>query len=229
MVLATASAVFAAAATGSALAWNGVGTVTTAVRAASASPSADPTADPTSVRVTPDPKPTKAATTASAAPLVTASAAKPPAAKASTPSATKTAVATPSSTKAKASSSTRSSSSSSTRTEASRSVSSKGITISRYVDAPGSQKAINKCNLVLWSHKPLWLAAHNYCGYQWLAYVATGKTVVVTKGAAAGTYVVTGHLRLSRQSGAMPKVNADLVLQTCIGNGTGLTLLRRVS
>ena len=101
-------------------------------------------------------------------------------------------------------------------------------TISRYVDAPGSQKAVDGCNLVLWTHAPLWLAAHNYCGYQWLAYVPTGSTVTVTKGAARGTYVVTGHLRLSRQSGTLPKIAADLVLQTCVGNGTGLTLLRRV-
>ena len=107
-------------------------------------------------------------------------------------------------------------------------VTSRTITISRYVDAPGSQQAIDACNLVLWSHTPLWLAAHNYCGYQWLATVPTGTTVRVTSGAAAGTFVVTGHLRLDRQGGVMPAVNADLVLQTCVGSGTGLTLLRRV-
>jgi hypothetical protein len=100
--------------------------------------------------------------------------------------------------------------------------------ISSYVDAPGSQKAIDSCKLVLWTHSPLWLAGHNWCGWQWMAYVPTGSIVKVTSGAAAGTFVVTGHLRLSRQSGALPAVNADLVLQTCIGSGTGLTLLRRV-
>jgi hypothetical protein len=102
------------------------------------------------------------------------------------------------------------------------------LTISSYVDAPGSQSAIDKCRLVLWTHAPFWLAGHNWCGYQWLAYVATGTTVTVTSGAAAGTYVVTGHLHLGRQGGALPHVDADLVLQTCIGSGTGLTLLRRV-
>ncbi len=107
-------------------------------------------------------------------------------------------------------------------------VTARTITISRYVDAPGSQKAIDACNLVLWTHAPLWLAAHNYCGFQWLASVPTGTTVRVTKGAAAGTFVVTGHVRLNRQSGAIPAVRADLVLQTCVGSGTGLTLLRRV-
>jgi hypothetical protein len=102
------------------------------------------------------------------------------------------------------------------------------VTISRYVDEPGSQAAIDKCNLVLWTHSPMWLAGHNWCGYQWMAFVPTGTTVTVTKGLAAGTYVVTGHVRLTRQSGALPQLNADLVLQTCVGNGTGLTLLSKV-
>ena len=73
----------------------------------------------------------------------------------------------------------------------------------------------------------MWLAGHNWCGFQWMAYVPTGTTVTVTTGAAAGTYVVTGHVHLSRQSGALPSLDADLVLQTCIGSGTGLTLLQR--
>ena len=101
------------------------------------------------------------------------------------------------------------------------------VTISHYVDNPGSQAAIDKCNLVLWTHSPMWLAGHNWCGFQWMAYVPTGTTVTVTTGAAAGTYVVTGHVHLSRQSGALPNLDADLVLQTCIGSGTGLTLLQR--
>jgi len=104
----------------------------------------------------------------------------------------------------------------------------RSVTISRYVDSPGSQAAIDKCKLVLWTHSPLWLAGHNWCGYQWMAYVATGTVVHVTSGAAAGTYVVIGHKRLSRQSGSLPHLSADLVLQTCVGSGTGLTLLRRV-
>jgi hypothetical protein len=104
----------------------------------------------------------------------------------------------------------------------------KTITISRYANAPGSQAAIDTCQLVLWSSSPNWLAGHNWCGYQWMAYVKTGTTVVVTSGAAQGTYVVYDHLRLGRQSGAMPSTSADLVLQTCVGSGTGLTFLRRV-
>jgi hypothetical protein len=100
--------------------------------------------------------------------------------------------------------------------------------ISHYTDAPGSQKAIDSCKLVLWTHSPLWLAGHNWCGWQWMAYVPTGSTVKVVGGAAAGTFVVTGHIHLGRQSGSLPTVHADLVLQTCIGSGTGLTLLRRV-
>ncbi|HEY5135114.1 MAG TPA: hypothetical protein VIJ41_04955 [Candidatus Nanopelagicales bacterium] len=109
-------------------------------------------------------------------------------------------------------------------------VSAKPITISSYVDAPGSQAAIDKCHLVLWAHHPLWLAGHNWCGFQWMAYVATGTTVRVTAGAAAGTYVVIGHVHLDRQGGAMPPTTgADLVLQTCTGSGTGLTLLHRTT
>ena len=53
---------------------------------------------------------------------------------------------------------------------------------------------------------------------------ATPTTAFTT----AGTYVVTGHVHLTRQGGAMPRTSADLVLQTCIGSGTGLTLLQRV-
>ncbi len=113
-------------------------------------------------------------------------------------------------------------------TSATAALAAKTITISRYTNAPGSQAAIDKCQLVLWSSSPNWLAGHNWCGYQWMAYVKTGTTVVVTSGAAKGTYVVYDHQRLGRQSGAMPSTNADLVLQTCVGSGTGLTFLRRV-
>ncbi len=102
------------------------------------------------------------------------------------------------------------------------------VTIRRYADAPGSQRAIDACRLVLWTSRPMWLAGHNYCGYQWLAYVPTGTVVVVRSGRAAGRYVVTGHLRLSRQSGSLPHVHADLVLQTCVGRSTGLTLTHRL-
>lgn len=101
-------------------------------------------------------------------------------------------------------------------------------TIARYLDAPGSQRAIDRCNLVLWTHHPYWLAGHNYCGFQWMAFVKTGTHVTVSIGPARGSYVVTGHIRLNRQSGALPRVSADLVLQTCVGSATGLTLLRRV-
>jgi hypothetical protein len=103
----------------------------------------------------------------------------------------------------------------------------KTIHIRSYLDRPGSQAAVDTGKLVLWASKPLWLAGHNYAGWQWLAFVRTGTKVVVTQGRAAGTYVVTGHKRLNRQGGAMPQVTAALVLQTCVGNQTGLTLLRR--
>ena len=74
------------------------------------------------------------------------------------------------------------------------------------------------------------LAAHNYHGYQWLSRVALGRKVVVTSGQLAGTYRVTGHLRLNRQSGSIPSFGgADLVLQSCEGDGTGFSLLHRTS
>jgi hypothetical protein len=102
------------------------------------------------------------------------------------------------------------------------------VSIRHYLDAPGSQRAIDRCNLVLWTHRPFWLAGHNWCGFQWLAFVRTGTVVTVTSGPAAGRYVVTGHLRLHRQSGSLPHVDADLVLQTCVGSSTGLTFAHRL-
>jgi hypothetical protein len=101
------------------------------------------------------------------------------------------------------------------------------IYIRNYLDRMGSQAAVDTGKLVLWWDKPYWLAGHNYRGWQWLAFVPTGAKVVVTDGRATGTYIVLGHRRLNRQSGPMPEVRADLVLQTCVGDQTGLTLLKR--
>jgi hypothetical protein len=136
--------------------------------------------------------------------------------------------ATRTTTKAKATTRTTTRKASTSKASATRATSTGVRVISHYTDAPGSQKAIDSCKLVLWTHAPLWLAGHNWCGWQWMAYVPTGSIVKVVGGAAAGTFVVTGHLRLGRQSGSLPTVHADLVLQTCVGSGTGLTLLRRV-
>lgn len=71
------------------------------------------------------------------------------------------------------------------------------------------------------------LAGHNYDGFQWLSRLPVGRVVQVTSGPVAGRYEVTGHLRLNRQSGALPPFGgADLVLQSCEGSGTGFSLLR---
>lgn len=102
------------------------------------------------------------------------------------------------------------------------------IVIDRYTVALGSQAAIDDCKLVLYWDQPLWFAAHNYCGYQWMANVPVGTTIVVRSGRAAGTYRVTDHARLNRQSGSLPRFDADLVLQTCMGSGTGFSLATRV-
>lgn len=117
----------------------------------------------------------------------------------------------------------------STRVRPSAVTSTRGtVYIRSYVNRPGSQAAVDTGKLVLWWNKPLWLAGHNYAGWQWLAFVPTGTKIIVTKGEAAGTFIVTGHQRLNRQSGPLPRVLADLVLQTCVGRQTGLTLLRRL-
>jgi hypothetical protein len=226
-VIATASALFAVAGAGTAaLAFNG--------------PEATPLAGAPAVEIVAAPAPTAAensapakaraaslAQTAVAAHAAREAAAeKAAAAKAAKAAAQKAAAAKAAA--AKKAAAARKAAASSARSTSSGRPSGKTITLGRYVYAPGSQSAIDKCQLVLWWTSPMWLAAHNYCGFQWLAFVPTGTTVVVPSGKAAGTYVVTGHKRLSRQGGSLPRVSADLVLQTCVGSGTGLTLLERV-
>jgi hypothetical protein len=74
------------------------------------------------------------------------------------------------------------------------------------------------------------LAGHNYQGFQWLSQLPVGRRVVVSTGPVAGTYQVTGHMRLNRQGGALPSFGgAALVLQSCEGSGTGFSLLRRIN
>ena len=212
-VFATTCAVFAATATGSALAWSGtVNPVATSVVRS------DPVVNVAHVQ------PSKAPSARIGLTSVTSRVTSAHATASSTTKARTTSTRATSTARATATSrATRA-----PRARVAAASTHRTVTISRYVDSPGSQSAIDKCKLVLWTHSPLWLAGHNWCGYQWMAYVATGTVVHVTSGAAAGTYVVTGHKRLSRQSGSLPHLSADLVLQTCIGSGTGLTLLRRV-
>lgn len=73
------------------------------------------------------------------------------------------------------------------------------------------------------------LQGHNWAGWQWLSDVPTGTVVTVTGGPAAGRYEVTGHAHTADQGGEYPDFRgAPLALQTCVGSGTGFTLLRRV-
>jgi hypothetical protein len=102
------------------------------------------------------------------------------------------------------------------------------VVIDSYTVAIGSQRTIDSCQLTLYWEQPLWFAAHNYCGYQWLATVPTGTVIVVRSGRAAGSYRVTGHATIRRQSGSLPSFDADLVLQTCVGSGTGFSLAERI-
>lgn len=107
------------------------------------------------------------------------------------------------------------------------------VTIAHYTDAPLSQLAINRCQLVLWSRRPLYLAGHNYCngryGWAWIAHLRQGTVVQVLHGRARGRWVVVGRLVLHRQGGAMPALVArqQLVLQTCLGKDMVLQFLRR--
>lgn len=108
-----------------------------------------------------------------------------------------------------------------------------GTRITAYRDCTGNpQPCIDAGSLTLYGrdHGVSILAGHNYNGFQWLSRQPVGGTVTVTGGAVAGTYRVTGHMRLNRQSGALPDFGgADLVLQSCEGRGTGFSLLRRVA
>ncbi|MEV4972014.1 hypothetical protein [Streptomyces scopuliridis] len=102
------------------------------------------------------------------------------------------------------------------------------IRISFYKDCTGhAQNCIDDGHLTMYGGRIL--AGHNYMGYQWLSRVPVGRTVRVISGPLAGTYRVYGHMRLSRQGGAIPSFGgAELVLQSCEGSGTGFSLLKRV-
>ncbi|AKZ59214.1 exported protein of unknown function [Streptomyces ambofaciens ATCC 23877] len=103
------------------------------------------------------------------------------------------------------------------------------IRISFYRDCTGhAQQCIDAGTLTMYAGKIL--AGHNYDGYQWLSRVPVGRTVRVISGPLAGTYRVYGHQYIDRQGGKIPAFSGgpDLVLQTCEGEGTGFSLLRRV-
>ncbi|PPS86471.1 hypothetical protein [Streptomyces sp. MH60] len=102
------------------------------------------------------------------------------------------------------------------------------IRVSFYRDCTGhAQECIDAGTLTMYAGRIL--AGHNYQGYQWLSRVPVGRTVRVISGPLAGTYKVYGHLRINRQGGKIPGFvgNPALVLQSCEGNGTGFSLLRR--
>src|SRR3712207_16535 len=52
------------------------------------------------------------------------------------------------------------------------------------VTAYGSQAAVDRCKLVLWQRSPFIVAAHNYCGYQWMSSVPTGTKIRISRGPA---------------------------------------------
>jgi hypothetical protein len=106
----------------------------------------------------------------------------------------------------------------------------------------GTQATIDSCRVVLWwdtappgSHALTWLAAHNVCRgrslAQWWAFLPVGAHVTVSGLGRTGTYIVTGHGYLDRQTGTTPLalLHGNLVLQTCLGRGTEFTYGRLVS
>jgi len=109
----------------------------------------------------------------------------------------------------------------------------KVTTIGSYVDCSGhAQECIDAGKLTKYNPGQVTLAGHNYMGYQWLSQLPVGRTVKITSGSLAGTYKVYGHAwsERARKGGKFPAAgySASLVLQTCLPNGTGYSLLRRV-
>lgn len=103
------------------------------------------------------------------------------------------------------------------------------VRISFYRDCSGNpQPCIDAGTLTMYAGRIL--AGHNYDGYQWLSRVPVGRTVRVISGPLAGTYKVYGHHYVARQGGKIPAFpgSPNLVLQTCEGDGTGFSLLRRI-
>jgi hypothetical protein len=104
------------------------------------------------------------------------------------------------------------------------------IRISFYRDCTGhAQECIDAGALTMYAGRIL--AGHAYMGYSWLARVPVGQEVRVISGPLAGTYEVYGHLRINRQGGSIPAFPGSpaLVLQTCVGDGTGFSLLKRAA
>jgi len=104
------------------------------------------------------------------------------------------------------------------------------IRITFYRDCTGhAQECIDAGALTMYAGRIL--AGHNYMGYQWLSRIPVGQEVRVISGPLAGTYEVYGHLRINRQGGSIPAFPGSpaLVLQTCVGNGTGFSLLKRAA
>jgi hypothetical protein len=100
------------------------------------------------------------------------------------------------------------------------------------VTALGSQKAVDRGNLVTWMTRPTCLlAGHDNMGWAWLDNVPNGSVVKVTRGPCAGKYRVVTHKWQARKGGPIPAwmSSYDLVLQTCTGKtGMGFSVARRI-
>lgn len=70
------------------------------------------------------------------------------------------------------------------------------------------------------------IAGHNYMGWAWFATVADGTHVTVDGGPLAGNYIVTGHYYTTADIWPTG-LNATLILQSCLGPGTGFSTLRK--
>lgn len=108
------------------------------------------------------------------------------------------------------------------------------VTIGSYVNCDGNpQPCIDAGNLTYYSGTgggkwSQFLGGHDYDGWDWLHSVPVGTTVHIEGGVAAGTYEVFDHVYINRQGGSIPYLAGDLALQSCKGDGTGFSLLRKV-
>lgn len=116
------------------------------------------------------------------------------------------------------------------------------IQIGKWVEpikvARGSQAAIDACGpAVVWfgdlptrSKGFAWIAGHNDCGFAFWNTLARGTVITIHDAVGTFRYRVTSRTYLPQQGGsATGLLHDDLLLQTCLGKGTGFTYADRIS
>ena len=102
----------------------------------------------------------------------------------------------------------------------------------------GGQSSVGRCRGTLWlqaswptahSAGTTVLAGHNWCGYQYWAYLPKGAVVALVGRWGRARYRVTRHVYIGRESGnANGLFFGDLVLVTCLDRGMSLTYAVRI-